>query len=179
MLWKVWPWAYDPAWRAVVVLLVLCRGAVVLQAYKPRWWVAVPALMVHCWAARYPQRWVTSWLEAEIHAVAFCCLLFGLALLAEIPGAGLHGSRSSERSAYHIPITLPLLQAGYARWVPRSMFDSRESSRPARKLVLAALFLGTAAAYYPTPWHPEIRAWLMWWQSGCYLALALPSSIGI
>lgn len=71
----LWPWSM--AW------MVGCKGAAVLQACKPRWWVAVPALGVHAIAAGYPQRFPGSLLELEIHAVAFCCLLFGWALLIE------------------------------------------------------------------------------------------------
>ena len=37
---------------------------------------------------------------------------------------------------------------------------------------LSAFLLGTAAMYYPAPWAPFVREWLMWWQSGCYLAMA-------
>lgn len=37
---------------------------------------------------------------------------------------------------------------------------------------LCAFLLGTAAMYYPAPWAPFVREWLMWWQCGCYVAMA-------
>lgn len=38
-------------------------------------------------------------------------------------------------------------------------------------VAVAALFLGTAAAYYCVPGNPEVRVWLMWWQCACYVAM--------
>ena len=118
------PTWYSALWPYAALWMVLCRGAVVLARCKPRWWICVPALVIHCWAASYPARWPADWLEAEIHAVAFCCLMFGLALVSE-----------------------------------------------RRNAAVAVLFLGTAAAYYPAVWHPEIRGWLMYLQSACYLGI--------
>ena len=98
----------------------------------PRWWVAIPALAVHCWAGQYPNRWPHHWLQAQLHTVAFMFLLFGLALVATI-----------------------------------------RDSRTVRNVMLAVLFLGTAATYYPLPWNMGLKVHLMWFQSACYLALAL------
>ena len=75
--WYATLWPYSAAWA------IGCAGAVVLGVCHPRWWVALPALMVHCWAGHYPDRWPGHWLQAQLHTVAFMFLLFGLALLVE------------------------------------------------------------------------------------------------
>ena len=123
-------WPYSAAW------MTLAQGAVVLTRCKPRWWAPLPAMALHVWAGQYPERWPGSWLLAEIHAVAFCSMVLGVALAV-----------SPERGSRRL------------------------------NLILAALFVGTGAAYYPTPWQPEIRAWLMWHQSACYLALAVAGNL--
>lgn len=83
-LWKLYPSAYDPAWRVVAVLLVLFRGAVTIERVQARIWpiYGLAAIAVHAWASRYPNVWPDSLLHPEIHGIAFCCLLFGLALVA-------------------------------------------------------------------------------------------------
>ena len=123
--WYATLWPYSAAWA------IGSAGAVVLESCNPRWWVALPALAVHCWAGNYPDRWPGHWLQAQLHTVAFCSLLFGLALVATI-----------------------------------------RDSLTVRNTVLAMLFLGTAATYYPLPWNAGLKVHLMWFQSACYLALA-------
>lgn len=83
-LWNFYPPAYDPAWRVVAVLLVLFRGAVTIERIQARIWpiYGLAGIAVHVWASRYPNVWPDSLLHPEIHAIAFCCMLFGLALVA-------------------------------------------------------------------------------------------------
>jgi len=121
----VWP-LYPRIWAVAEPLGMVLAGCAVLTRCKPRWWVAVPALGIHLWASGFADRWPGFALHGEIHAVAFCCLLFGLALIGERKNAAV-----------------------------------------------AVLFLGTAAALYPVPWHPAIRGWLMYFQSTCYCWIAL------
>jgi len=137
MLWQVLPWAYDPAWRVVAVVLVGLRSAVVLTRCTPRWWPVLPALAVHVWAGGFQNRWPGSWLQAEIHAVAFCCMALGLTLGAEI----------------------------------------RTCKERLQVAILAALFVGTAIGYYPAPWAMWTRPYTMFWQSACYLALAIAGPV--
>ena len=73
---------YKLAWMVAEPIGMVLAACAALTRCTPRWWIAVPALLLHAFAAGYPQRWPGSWLHAEIHAVAFCCLLFGLALVA-------------------------------------------------------------------------------------------------
>ena len=144
-------WPYSAAW------MVLCRGAVVLHHCKPRWWVAVPALGMHLWATGYPNRWPHSWLQAEIHTVAFCCLLFGLALLS---------SQQGQRSC----VPLPKRRYPWAiRGEPGRVIGINTQTH---RYALAALFVGTAAGLYPVPWATWLRPYLMGYQAACYLAIA-------
>tara|TARA_R110000868_G_scaffold349668_1_gene610978 strand:- start:158 stop:526 length:369 start_codon:yes stop_codon:yes gene_type:complete len=108
---------------------------------------------LHVWAGQYPERWPGSWLLAEIHALAFCSMVFGLALLIDV-----------------VMYTADLWRV--LSGPPSSFWLVAKAEGKVTNLILAALFVGTGAAYYPTPWQPEIRAWLMWYQSACYLALA-------
>ncbi len=138
MLWQVLPWAYDPAWRVVAVALVGLRGAVVLTRCRPRMWPVVPALVLHVWAGGFANVWPGSWLQAEIHAVAFCCLAMGLTLGAVAFSA-----------------------------------TTRTCKDRLQVAILAALFVGTATGYYSAPWAMWTRPYTMYWQSACYLALAI------
>ncbi len=127
----VWP-LYYPLWRIAEPIRVALAAAVVLTRCRPRMWPVLPALALHVWAGGFANVWPGSWLQAEEHAIGFCCMALGLILAAS----------------------------------PR-----RTDADRATVVILAALFFGTGAAYYPTPWEPAIRHWLMWVQSACYLAL--------
>ena len=123
---------YDKIWRFVVPFLLLFRLAVSATRSERRKWpfYALAACAVHVWAVDYPNRWPESWLQGEIHAVAFGCLLGGLAMLPE-----------------------------------------------RRNAAVTALFLGTAAAMYAVPWAMWIREWLLVWQSGCYVWMAVTDRV--
>ena len=147
LIWLQWH-VYDPLWRAAEPIGMILLAAAVLKLTTPRRWpvYGIAALVVHCWAAGYPNRWPGTWLQAEIHIMAFCYLALGLVCLS---GVARNATTRTCKESLHVAWTL------------------------------AAMLLGTAAAYYTAPWHPEVRAWLMWFESACFLALALPTSVSL
>jgi hypothetical protein len=80
-----WHWPYNTIWRIAEPVGMVLAGAAVLGRVNTRRWpfYALGACAVHVWACNYPNVWPGGWLQAEIHAVSFCCLLFGLALIGE------------------------------------------------------------------------------------------------
>jgi len=193
--------AYKLAWMAAEPIGIVLAGCVALSIAKPRWWIAAPALVVHFCAAGYPRKFPGSWLECEVHAVAFCCLLFGLTLLAEflsqLPAnnaLALATDNCTVRATVPQPVDLPPTPRGPLNETPqewhqrvlsalRACYDLawhalKDCAFNRHLSILSVLFLATAAAYYPAIWHPAVRQWLMWEQAGCYLLLAVSSRGG-
>lgn len=127
--WNHFGWGYDPLWRIEVAGLTIMRGAIALKAGKPRRWpvYALAACIVHAVAMRYPNQWPGSWLHADVHAVAFCLLLFGLFILANrtckqsLPVAALFLVTAASYYAIpfelHLRESLPLYQSCCYVWI--------------------------------------------------------------
>jgi hypothetical protein len=79
-----YPTLYATLWPYSAGILAVLGGAVVLERAKTDRWpfYALAAACVHGWAYSYPNKFPGSYLQLEIHATAFICLLYGLLLLS-------------------------------------------------------------------------------------------------
>lgn len=78
----LWHIPYDLCWRVMEPVGVILAGAVTLRAcrhFRPVY--APPALILHAWAARYPERWPGSWLAGEMALLAFLWMVLGMHVL--------------------------------------------------------------------------------------------------
>lgn len=134
VVWVIWH-IYDPLWRVAEPIAVILGAGVALSLSFPTRWpmYAVAAGIVHGWALGFPNVWPGDWLQAEIHSVAFCHLLFGLFVLggmhrqngrlpwASMPVAAIFLLTAAGFYAmpWHMDLRVPLMweQAGCYLWI--------------------------------------------------------------
>ena len=135
--WELWH-AYKLGWMIAEPISMVLAGAVVLERSKPQRWpfYALAAAVVHGWAMEYPNRWPGSWLQLEIHLVAFSSLLLGLFMLGSLPKREnaaitvllLMTAASFYAVPWHMDIRVPLMygSAGVYFWIATQCREPRE-----------------------------------------------------
>lgn len=116
---------YSALWPYAAGWMMLCRAAVVLTRCRPRMWPVLPALALHVWAGGFANVWPGSWLQAEEHAVGFCCMALGLTLAGSNAAPSVHGKSDAANQRED---TGKYSEEKYHNWI------------------IAALFVGTGAA---------------------------------
>lgn len=149
---------YDPLWRVAEPVSMALAAAVVLErARTDRWpFYALAAGVVHGWAMSYPEKWPGSWLQLEVHVLAFVSLMMGLLMVTGRKHAPIAALLLLTAAAYYaapwnpgVRVWLMYLQAGCYLWVALLT----ERSIPQR----AGREPGTAPKPTPLPGQPRSR----------------------